>query len=212
MLGFREHIAIEGPIGAGKTTLATILSRELGAQLVLEQPEDNPFLPDYYKDRERWALQTQLIFLLSRHREQLSLKQLNMFQEGVVTDYIYEKDAIFAKLALDEREYSLYSLIADRLAADIINPSLIVYLQSTPERLMTNIRIRDREYERDMSVDYIKDLCELYNRFFSVWDRTPVLIVRTTEIDFVGNEMHRLKLVEKVKSLNEGRVVFDPEE
>jgi len=212
MVGFRKHLAVEGPIGAGKTTLATILAKELEAQLVLEQPEENPFLPDYYKDRDRWALQTQLIFLLSRHREQIALKQLNMFQEGVVTDYIYEKDAIFAKLALDEREYNLYSLIANRLSADIVNPNLIVYLQSTPERLLTNIRLRDREYEREMSKNYIEDLCELYNRFFSAWDRSPVLVVRTTEIDFVGNERHQRKLVEKVETLFEGRVVFNPEE
>lgn len=207
-----RHIAVEGPIGAGKTSLASILAEKLDAELILEKPEDNPFLPDYYENRKRWALQTQLVFLLSRHRAQIDLKQRNMFHQRIITDYIYEKDAIFARLALDEREFKLYSLIADRLAADVVNPDLVVFLQSSPERLLTNIKIRDRSYEREMEGEYIRKLCEIYNVFFRNWDRTPLLVIRATEIDFVNNEDHRNKLVKTILEMESGHKVFSLEE
>ena len=123
---------------------------------MLEKPEENPFLPDFYSDRKRWALQTQLTFLLTRHRQYMELSQMDLFQRAVVTDYIFDKDAIFARLTLNEREFDLYSRIAEQLAADIVTPDLVVYLQSSPERLLTNIRIRDIRYEREIDIEYLE--------------------------------------------------------
>ncbi len=207
----RLHIAVEGPIGAGKTSLARILAEELDAKLVLEEAEDNPFLPDFYRNPRRFALQTQLCFLLSRHRQQADLNQTDLFNRTLVSDYVYEKDSIFASLTLDNRELELYRRIADQLAQDIKPPDLVVFLQSTPDRLMTNIRIRDVAYERSIDERYIRDLCESYNRFFFQWDKSSLLIVNVAPIDFVHDPDHRRRILEFVRNAPSGMTFFNPE-
>ena len=207
----RLHIAVEGPIGAGKTSLARILADELDAKLVLEEAETNPFLPDFYRNPRRYALQTQLCFLLSRHRQQAELSQIDLFHRTVVSDYIFEKDTIFANLTLDSRELELYHRIADQLVQDISPPDLVVYLQSTTERLMTNIRIRDVAYERAIDQKYIRDLCESYNRFFFQWDTSSLLIVNVAPIDFVHDREHRRRILEFVRNVPSGTTFFNPE-
>ncbi len=183
-----RHIAIEGVIGAGKTTLATMLCERLGARLILEKFEENPFLPKFYEDAEHYAFQTQIFFLLSRFRQQQELFQADLFHNFLVSDYIFEKDKIFAYLTLQDDELKLYESVLSAIEKNIPTPDLVVYLQSSVERLMANIRMRGRKMEENMSVDYIRELNEAYNYFFFRYKSAPLLIVKATEIDFVNRK------------------------
>ena len=182
-----HYIAIEGVIGAGKTTLAQMLAERLGARLVKEQFEQNPFLPKFYEDPEHYAFQTQIFFLLSRYKQQQDLFQADLFQSHIVTDYIFEKDKIFAYLTLQDEELKLYESLLSTIDKNIPQPDLVVYLQSSVERLMANIRKRQRKMEENMSEEYIRELNEAYNYFFFRYKSTPLLIVKATDIDFVNN-------------------------
>ena len=182
-----QYIAIEGVIGAGKTSLATLITERFGGRLLLEPHDENPFLPDFYRDPRHFAFSTQMFFLLSRYRQQQEIPQRDLFHELLIADYLFAKDRIFASLTLDERELSLYDKVARLLERDIPPPDLVVYLQSSTERLMTNIRQRNRSYEKPMAESYSRDLNEAYNRFFFNYTATPLLVVNATEIDFVHN-------------------------
>ncbi|MCF7811378.1 deoxynucleoside kinase [bacterium] len=205
------YIAIDGPIGVGKTSFAGILAHELSARTVLEGETDNPFLPDFYRNPRGFGLRTQLTFLLARHRQQSQLRQLSLFNQTVVTDYVFEKDRIFAHLNLDDRELDIYNRVEQLLVGDIPKPDLVIYLQSNPERLMTNIRVRDIDYERSIELEYLKQICEAYRRFFFQWHKSPLLIVNATAIDFVKNERHRAELLRIVNEMPAGTTSFNPE-
>jgi deoxyadenosine/deoxycytidine kinase len=183
-----RHIAIEGVIGAGKTTFAQMLSERLGARLVLERFEENPFLPKFYEDPEHYAFQTQIFFLLSRYKQQQDLFQADLFHDFLLSDYIFEKDKIFAYLTLADEELKLYETLLGAIERNIPTPDLVVYLQCSVERLMDNIRHRARKMEENISEDYIRDLNEAYNYYFFRYRATPLLIVKATDIDFVGNK------------------------
>jgi deoxyguanosine kinase len=193
-----RYIAIEGVIGVGKTTLAAKLGESLGARVVLEQFAENPFLKDFYHDPERYAFQTQIFFLLTRYKQQRDLFQADLFQRFLVTDYIFEKDKIFAYLNLQDEELKLYETLVNSIEHNISAPDLVVYLQSSVPRLMANIKQRGREFESHMSEAYIKELNEAYNYFFFRYKATPLLIVNATEIDFVGNQDHYSDLVREI--------------
>lgn len=182
-----RYIAIEGVIGAGKTTLAKMLSTRLNAKLVLERFEENPFLPKFYEDPEHYAFQTQIFFLLSRYKQQQELFQGDLFHNYLVSDYIFDKDKIFAYLTLQDDELKLYESLIGTIEKNIPTPDLVVYLQSSVDRLMSNIKMRGRTYEENMSDEYIKDLNEAYNYFFFRYKSAPLLIINSTEIDFVNN-------------------------
>jgi len=182
-----HYIAIEGVIGAGKTTLAQMLAERLGARLVLEQFDENPFLPKFYEDPERYAFQTQLFFLLNRYKQQQEFFQVDLFHRHVVSDYIFEKDKIFAYLTLRDDELRLYENVLSTIERNIPQPDLVIYLQSSVERLMANIKKRGRPMEHNITEDYIKELNEAYNYFFFRYKSTPLLIVKATELDFVNN-------------------------
>jgi len=188
MTGPAYYIAIEGVIGVGKTSLAKILSQRLNSRLILEKFEENPFLSDFYQDRHRYAFQTQLFFLLSRYRQQLEVSQTDVFHRSIVTDYIFAKDRLFAYINLDEKELHLYDQLYTILSKEITKPDLVIYLQADTDRLMKNIDLRDRDYERDMDRDYIDSLNQFYNQFFFHYNDTPLLIINTTEIDFVNKK------------------------
>ncbi len=182
------YIAIEGPIGVGKSSLARLLSKELGARLVVEEFEENPFLPEFYVDPERFAFQTQLFFLLQRYRQQQDLRQVDMFQKLLVTDYMFVKDRLFASLNLNEKEMQLYDTVANLLERNVINPDLVIYLQADTDTLMKNIAKRGREMEKNITYEYIDALNQVYTEFFFRYQDTPLVIINTNNIDFVHNQ------------------------
>jgi deoxyadenosine/deoxycytidine kinase len=183
-----RYIAIEGVIGVGKTTLGTKLGDHLGARIVLEKFEENPFLEKFYEEPERYAFETQIFFMLSRYKQQQELLQEDLFHTYLVTDYIFDKDKIFAYLNLKNDELKLYETLVSQIEKNIRTPDLVVYLQSSVDRLMANIRRRDRRIEKNLSKNYIKDLNEAYNYFFFRYKRAPLLIVNATNIDFVNDK------------------------
>jgi deoxyadenosine/deoxycytidine kinase len=193
-----RYIAIEGVIGAGKTSLARMLHDKLQGRLVLEKFEENPFLARFYQHPERYAFQTQIFFLLNRYKQLQHLAQQELFEEYLVTDYIFEKDKIFAHLNLQDDELALYDTLVGSIERNLAKPDLVVYLQSSVERLMTNIKQRGRDFERGMSKKYISDLNDAYNYFFFRYKSTPLLIVNATEIDFVKEEEQFADLVRQI--------------
>lgn len=193
-----DFIAIEGVIGAGKTTLAQLLSERNNARLVLEKFEENPFLPKFYEDRKRYAFQTQLAFLASRFKQQQKMTNKELFDECIISDYIFEKDRIFARLNLDDDELSLYDNIYSIMTGISAKPDLVIYLQSRVERLMKNIEQRGRDYERHITPDYLQELSDAYNQFFYHYEKAPLIIINSTNVDFLNNPDHLAYLEEQI--------------
>jgi len=203
-----RYIAIEGMIGVGKTMLATKLSEKLGARLVLEEVEQNPFIANFYQDMRTFALQTQLFFLLSRHRQQQQISQQSLFTEKVVSDYSFFKDRIFAYMNLSEHELKLYEKIYEFLEKDVAKPDLVVCLQAPVEILIERIKKRGRGYEQNMDIEYLKALSDTYNRFFLHYDVTPLLIVNTANLDFVKNENDFVQLFQAIITTTSGKKYY----
>jgi deoxyadenosine/deoxycytidine kinase len=204
------YIAIEGPIGVGKTSLAELLSKELGARLVLEDFEDNPFLPDFYNDPERFGFQTQLFFLLQRYRQQQDLRQVDMFQKLLITDYMFVKDRLFASLNLEDKEMHLYDTVATLLERNIIKPDLVIYLQADTDILMKNIEKRGRNMERNVTWEYIDALNQVYTEYFFRYQDTPLVIINTNNIDFVENENDLKEVIKYIRQPVSGTKFFNP--
>ena len=204
------HICIEGTIGVGKTSLANLLAKEMEAKTVLEKFEDNPFLKDFYSDRGRYAMQTQLFFLLSRYKQQQELQQIDMFTKSIISDYMFDKDRLFAAVNLDTMELDLYNRIANELQKNIVYPDLIIFLQSETDRLMYNIKIRGREFERNMDYTYIDNLNQIYNKYFFGYDKGPLVIINTNDIDFVNNRQDLEEIIDFIKQPCEGTRYFNP--
>ncbi len=205
-----SYIAIEGVIGAGKTSLAKILSKRLNGRLILEKHDENPFLGDFYKDPARFAFQTQMFFLLSRYRQQLDLQQQDLFQRVIISDYIFQKDRIFASLTLEDREFILYEKVANLLEREIIAPDLVIYLQANTKCLMVNIKRRRRPYEKSISEEYIRALVEAYNHFFFHYTDTPLLVVNMDGLDFVHNEEQLDTLIQQIMLPLGGTKYYNP--
>jgi deoxyadenosine/deoxycytidine kinase len=183
-----KYIAIEGVIGAGKTSLAKKLSEKLSAKLVTEEFEENPFLEKFYDDRKRYAFQTQMFFLINRFKQQEQFNQEDLFTNYIVSDYIFDKDQIFAYLNLSGEELKLYESIFPLLKRDLRQFDLVIFLQASVDRLIYNIKKRNRPIEKNLTRTYIRELSEVYNNFFFKYNSTPLLIVNTTDIDFVNKE------------------------
>lgn len=182
-----RYLAVEGPIGVGKTSLANMLAQDFGARLVLEEAAENPFLGPFYDNPEQFAFQTQVFFLLSRYRQQTLLKQQHLFNQVTVCDYIFAKDRIFASMNLSEDEMDLYYNVYQLLDARLPKPDLVIFLQASPDVLMERIKTRGSDYEKSIQADYINTLSQAYSQFFFQYAETPLLVVNTSGIDFVNN-------------------------
>ncbi|MBI5504578.1 MAG: deoxynucleoside kinase [Deltaproteobacteria bacterium] len=205
-----RYIAVEGPIGVGKSSLAGALARHYGAQLVSEPVEENPFLPRFYEEPERYALTAQLSFLVERYRQQQELVQVDLFQQSVVTDYVFAKDRIFAGLTLGPDELTLYERIYGLLDSRIRKPDLVVFLDAEAEVLLRRLKKRDRPYERRIGRQYIEKVAEAYRRFFHGYKDSPLLVVSCSDIDFVENGGHLADLVREIGSMGQGVQYYVP--
>lgn len=206
-----HYISIEGAIGAGKTSLAHLIHRELSGRLVLEEFEDNPFLEDFYRDPQHYAFQTQIFFLLSRYRQQEQIMQYDLFERRIVTDYMFVKDRIFATLNLNEKEMKLYDMLARILEKRVLKPDLAIYLKASSKRLIYNIRKRGRPYEKNIKDEYINALNNLYEEYFWNYTATPLLIINTENLDFVNNINHLDQILLEISKHRSGKklVSFD---
>ncbi len=206
-----RYIAVEGPIGVGKTSLARRLAESFGSELVLEQQgEPNPFLERFYRNPRAAAFQTQLYFLFQRSRQLQDLRQKDLFERTRVADYLLEKDRLFARLTLDEAEYALYEQVYSRLSLDAPQPDLVVYLQAPADVLLARIARRGIAYEQGIERRYLEKLAEAYTRFFLEYEAAPVLIVNAAEIDLVGSDADYKGLLVEVQRHRKGRHYFNP--
>lgn len=207
---FPRYIVIEGPIGVGKTTLTRRLARDLGAQTVLEAPDENPFLPRFYREPRANAFSTQLFFLLQRARQLKDLRQLDLFGTARIADFMVEKDAIFAELTLDPDELALYKQVSEQLFVDPVRPDLVIYLQAPVKVLCERIAHRGIGYEQTVDTDYLRALVEAYGEFFASYDRARLLIVDTASIDLVSSDDDYNALLRGLDGLEAGRHYFNP--
>jgi deoxyguanosine kinase len=207
-----RYIAVEGVIGAGKTSLARMIAQRTGARIVLEEFEENPFLPDFYRDPERWAFHTQLAFLASRFRQQKGLLDRDLFHQRTVSDYTFDKDRIFAHITLSGDELQLYESVYALMEPATATPDLVVYLQSSADRLLHNIALRGRSYERNMERSYIEEVVASYDRYFRNYTKGPLLVVNSSAIDFVNKPADFERLVDRVVSMagRSGAAYFNP--
>ena len=203
------YIAIEGPIGVGKTTLARILGDAFDAEVLLEVFEENPFLSSFYVDRERYAFQTQIFFLLSRYRQQSRVVPDVLARGPLVSDYLFAKDWLFAHLNIHDEELAVYEQLYTALSERVIIPDLVVYLRASTDVLMQRIALRDRPYERALSHEYMEEVRQAYERFFSTYSEAPLLIIDTDGLDFVHNPRDRAEGINRIRAaLEEG--TFQP--
>ena len=207
-----RHIAIEGPIGAGKTALAERLGTRLDATVVLEEAE-NPFLADFYADKPGSALQVQLFYLLSRHRQQTALRQTDLFNQIMIADYLFDKDKIFAYLNLDDNELFIYQRLYDLLARDVPSPDLVVFLQAPTDVLLRRMHTRRRDPESvalQPDDDYLRELNEAYHHFFFHYNATPLLVVETSQFDSDGSDEAVDHLIKQIRSMGPGTRYYVP--
>lgn len=205
-----RHIAIEGPIGVGKSTLARRLGAHLGAELLLEQAAENPYLERFYADNAGYAFQTQVFFLFQRLRQVRDLAQTGMFSHTVVSDFIFAKDALFARLTLSDEEYRLYSQMYTRAAGQVPAPDLVIWLQASPDTLLQRIRRRGIPMERRIDEGYLRRLAEAYVRFFETFDAAPVLVVQTDRFDPAGRPDDFNALLARLEGLGGPREFLGP--
>ncbi len=205
-----RYIVVEGPIGVGKSSLTNILSERFQARKVMEVVEENPFLSSFYTDRTKFAFQTQMFFLLSRFKQQQKLFQQDLFAAVTVSDYLFAKDRIFAHLTLDPNELSLYERIFEELGPRVAKPDLVIYMQARLDVLLARIKKRGREFERKFDSGYLEDLCRAYNDFFFHYQDTPLLVVNTSDIDFVNNAEDLENLIQIVRTTKKGTHHYQP--
>ncbi len=203
-----KYVVVEGAIGAGKTTLASKLAAHLGAQTLLESPEENPFLEKFYRDASRYALPTQMFFLFQRMNQLRELAQPDLFDARIVSDFLLDKDPIFARLTLGDDELALYQQLYDHLRPQAPLPDLVIYLQAEPETLIERIRKRGISIEAGISEPYMQRLCESYSRFFYDYDAAPLLIINTENLNPIDNDEDFALLLTRIAGMRGKREFF----
>ncbi len=204
------YIVIEGPIGSGKTTLAQMLADKFSVQLLSEKAEANPFLPRFYQDAQRYALPTQLFFLFQRSRQISDLNQRDMFSKPTVADFFLEKDPLFARLNLDDEEYTLYHQIYSHLQLKSSKPDLVIYLQTPVDELAERIEERNVSYEQEIPREYIERLADAYSEFFHTYDASPLLIVNNEKLNIIKDEAALNLLIDRITQIKSSREYFNP--
>ncbi len=205
-----EYIVVEGPMGVGKSSLARRLAEQFDADMLFEQPEENPFLERFYRSREKYALPTQLHFLFQRCQQMKTLQQRDLFHSSVVGDFLLEKDRLFAQVNLDVDELHLYDQIYKHMSPELPRPDLVIYLQAPVSVLMQRIRRRGVDAEQDIHGDYLKSLCDIYSQFFHSYTRSPLLVVNAENINYVDNGDDFNMLLKHILSIKSGRHYFNP--
>ncbi len=204
-----RYIVVEGPIGVGKTSLAKRLAGYSEAQPLLEKPQDNPFLANFYQDPARYALPTQLFFLFQRINEVRELAQMDLFRSRTVSDYLFEKDALFARLTLSDDEYKLYQTIYQGLSPQAPAPDLVIYLQAPASTLVERVRKRGYRYERSIQDDYLARLADSYGEFFHNYEEAPLLVVNSEHLNFVDNADDFQLLLDRIGKMRGRREYFN---
>lgn len=206
----RGYIAVEGPIGVGKTSLAQLLAKETNARLMLEDADNNPFLPRFYAEPDKYAFPAQLYFLLTRYNQQRELAQRELFAQATVADYLFAKDRIFANLNLTPDELKLYENVYKLVDAQMVKPDLVVYVRARVEVLGERLRKRNRDFERHISYEYLERVSSAFRDFFFYYDEAPLLVVDSSEIDFVANPTDLADLIREIDSAGPGTQYFVP--
>ena len=205
-----HYIVIEGPLGVGKTSLALKLAERLNAQTLIEDVEENPFLGDFYQDPKKYAFQTQVFFLLRRYKQATEMSQIGLFNRTTISDYLFDKDRIFARANLNDNEFWLYEQIYQILKKRITTPDLVIFLQAKTEVLRERIRKRDRRYERSIGFKYLDSINQAFNDFFFHFSECPLLVVNASQIDFVHVPKDFEDLVEQIKKMKSGTQYYVP--
>jgi deoxyguanosine kinase len=205
-----NYIVIEGPLGVGKTSLTMMLAEKMGGQALLEEVEENPFLVNFYHNPRKYALQTQIFFLLRRYNLTAELAQIDLFSRVTVSDFLFEKDRIFARANLEDDEYWLYEQLFQVLRKRIINPDLVIFLQAKTEVLVERIRRRNKKYERSISYKYLDKINQAFNEFFFHYTDSPLLVVNASEIDFVNISEDFEDLMDHIRTVKSGTQYYVP--
>ena len=204
-----RYVVVEGPIGAGKTSLARQIAEHLDAEMLLEQPEDNPFLARFYDDMARFALPTQLTFLFQRADQLRELAQIDMFRQPTVSDFLLDKDPLFARINLTDDEYALYEKVYKHLKPQTAVPDLVIYLQAPVDTLVSRVRTRGIPFEQAVPDDYLARIADAYARFFYQYDEAPTLIINSERLNFVDNPAHMRMLLDRVAGMRARREFFN---
>lgn len=205
-----HHIVIEGPLGVGKTSLAIKLAERINGEILLEHTEDNPFLEKFYRNPKRYSFQIQMFFLLRRYQHSLDLNQMGLFKQSIVSDYLFDKDSIFARANLDDSEFWLYEQVFQLLKKRLKPPDLVIFLQAKTEVLMERIKNRDVSYERSIGYRYLDEINQAFNEFFFHYTDSPMLVVNVSEIDFVNVKEDFENLIREISLIKSGVQYYVP--
>lgn len=205
-----HYIVIEGPLGVGKTSLALKLAEKINAEALLEDAEENPFLRKFYQDPKKYSFQAQIYFLLRRYQRALDITQMDLFKRTMISDYLFDKDRIFARANLDDDEFWLYEQLFQLLRKRITPPDLVIFLQATTDVLVQRIKKRDKKYERGISSKYLDEINRAFNDFFFHYSDSPLLVINASKIDFVNVPEDFEDLVAKIKRMRTGTQYYVP--